>query len=165
MPKGKITDAWANGTIIKITFLPEEGNIKGKVNIPCPKGIIDTITQGRPVKSGLQADMVAKKLIGTKWDIGIFGQTSKDERKKDLKRRGLWEKKNRKYKVDFYRKENTIMSMNMAEIEGLVDSLEEMEEGSFTIFTKEPMNVEIIKKMEGLFFIDGIKHIQRIEVR
>jgi hypothetical protein len=145
-------------------FKPSEGNIRGCVNIPCPEGIIKSITP-RPL-TPLLAEVVSRRLIGTEWDIGLFGEKSKEQRKKDLKKRGLWQKKNRKYKIEFYRKGVSNISDDMGEIENVgIDSIEEIENESFTIFTKKPMNTETIKKMEGLSFIDGITHISRVEVR
>lgn len=114
----------------------------------------------------LLATMVAKRLIGTEWDIPLFGQMSKQQLKKDLKKRELWEKKDRKYKVEFYRKGSSEMSSDMKEVEDMgIDSLEEMDDGSFTVFTEKAINVEQIQIMERLSFIDGIKRISRVEVR
>jgi hypothetical protein len=134
------------------------------VNIPCPEGIVKTITPRH--LTPLLATMVAKRLIGTEWDIPLFGQMSKQQLKKDLKKRELWEKKDRKYKVEFYRKGSSEMSSDMKEVEDMgIDSLEEMDDGSFTVFTEKAINVEQIQIMERLSFIDGIKRISRVEVR
>jgi hypothetical protein len=174
MPKGKIIEAHAVGTKINISFKPSEGNIAGTINITCPDGIVKTITPRH--LNPLLAGIVAKKLIGTEWDIPLFGQMSKEQRKKDLKRRGLWVERENKMEITWEEKktDEKVTRMKYTEKKRMVLNLEgvskidEFDDSGHrvTLFKKEEADRTAIEEaFEKLPFVDAIKNAKRVEVR
>jgi len=174
MVKGKVADAWAKEDRIWMSFQPSEGNIKGKINMPCPEQIVRLLTNGRPLTT-LLAGIVAKKLIGKEYDIAIFGQMSTKQRKRDLKRRGLWMDKDNKFEVQFEeKKDDKQKKLKYSEMWELVEAIEDvnrLEEFDLngkriTFFRKDGAEqINLIKAFEGLPFIDWIKSFKKLEVR
>jgi len=172
MPKGKIIEAHAVGTKINISFKPSEGNIAGTINITCPDGIVKTITPRH--LNPLLAGVVAKQLIGTSWDIPLFGMESKQQRKKDLKRRGLWTMKDNKMEINFTEKklDGVVRHYSdyweMVEKIELIDRLDDLDVngGKMTIFIKEnAKKLDVVKAVEKLDFVEFVKSAKKVEVR
>ena len=172
MPKGKITEAHAVGTKINISFKPSEGNIAGTINITCPDGIVKTITPRH--LNPLLAGIVAKKLIGTEWDIPLFGQMSKQQLKQDLKRRGLWTMKDNKMEINFTEKKLDGISRAYSDYWEVVEKIElidriddlDVNGGKMTIFIKEnAKKLDVVKAVEKLDFVEFVKSAKKVEVR
>ena len=175
MAKGQITNAVANGNAISITFLPSAGNIRGRINLPAPENLVRILSQGRPIESELQARLIARKMVGLELDIPLFGQVDKKTLKKDLKKRGLWNMRDKKFEIKYVdykddkKPEPKYSEMwEMVEKLNVVETIEEFDTQAknIKVFIREGVDrKDIAKEFETLGFIARIEKINRLEVR
>ena len=117
---------------------------------------------------------MARRLIGLEIEIPLFGQLGKDERKRDLKKRGLWKMKDDKIEIQYEEPKDDKPKMKYSEIwkaieevEG-VDFVEELDTNAKRIvFFKEAdyNRLELAKAFEQLPFVAFIKSMKKIELR
>lgn len=121
------------------------------------------------------ASVTAKKLIGKEYDIALFGQVSKEARKRDLKKRGLWKMREKKWDVKFVeatKDENKMKGYTatwetIEAIEG-IEKIEEFEMDSkhLIFFIKEDAKIfDVLKAIEKLSFVSHITNAKKVEVR
>lgn len=177
MTRYLIKEASAEGLKIVITIEAapnEKTNICGKINIPCPDWYLKAVYP-RPITSELLAAVVAKKLIGKEINLeGLFGQESKENWKRRLKKMGNWETRDCKFQIDFIettKDENKMPYSQLFEtienIEG-VDKLEELDMGSkkITLWRKKDAEIlNIVKELEKVKCIGEIKLVKKLEVK
>lgn len=171
-----IKEAKANGTKITISVKAKEGektNISGNINIPAPDWYIKQIYP-RPINSELMASMVAKKMIGKEIPLsGMFGQESRKELKKRLKKMGIWQERNNKFEIKF--SENTSKTFKYTEMWTLMESVEgikrieefELKQGKVVFFreNEDTELITILKKIEELPFVGLIENVKKLEVK
>ena len=122
MVKCRVEGASASGEKIWFRILPLEGSVKGRINMPCPEQLLKTV-HPRPLSS-LFAPIVARRLIGLEIEIPLFGQLGKDERKRDLKKRGLWKMKDDKIEIQYEEPKDDKPKMKYSEIWKAIEEVE-----------------------------------------
>jgi hypothetical protein len=173
MVNGKVTDAWAKEGTLWIRFKPDEGNIRGNLQFPCPEGLWKRISRARPTSA--TAPYLARRLVGLSADIAVMGQMSKQARKKSLKERGLWKMRERKFEVKFVeatKDENKMSSYTKVwQAFAGIDGVEKVEELSLSgkravFFLIEGKDIAaVLMDIEKLPFVNHIDEAKKVEVR
>ena len=171
MVKVKVLDAVPGKNRIKLTVQPLEGNIKGKIRTSINGETLSKMLNGRP-PTPAALTITARRLKGTTLEMPLFGQESKKDRRKRLRKEGLWKMKEDKMQIDYvmkkYEEKEPAYSTRWEDIEGLetVQYLEELSENKIVLFKKkEAKRIEVIKEIEQVEWVNHVKSARKLEIR